>query len=184
MPASKSGGGGGEGTNLDMQLALVRGGIGACVISALAASHSGPLGPRYRLIESPALQREVYVFTRRDVSLLPAAVRFLDILTDALPTIDFVDGVQLAPESSKSDLSTLPPETRNGAQVSTTHLKTIKVVPRVDTHAAMRRMAKGLPAVVVLERCLPDVDGLEVQARMISSTSPCWRMNSLPGSHR
>ncbi|KUY84071.1 LysR family transcriptional regulator [Burkholderia sp. RF4-BP95] len=83
-------------TSLDMQLALVRDGIGACVISALAASHPGALGLPYRLIESPVLQRDVYVFTRREVSLLPAAARFLEILTEVLPTIDFVDGVQLA----------------------------------------------------------------------------------------
>ncbi|UVE69065.1 LysR family transcriptional regulator [Burkholderia pyrrocinia] len=89
-------------TSLDMQLALLRDGIGACVLSALAASHPGARGMPYRLIESPALQRDVYVFTRRDVSLLPAAARFLDILTDVLPTIDFVDGVELALHSTEA----------------------------------------------------------------------------------
>ncbi|MCU9952234.1 MULTISPECIES: LysR family transcriptional regulator [Burkholderia] len=89
-------------TSLDMQLALVRSGIGACIISALAASHQGALGLPYRLIESPILQREIYIFTRRGASRLPAATRFLDILTDVLSTIEFADGVQLAPEFSKS----------------------------------------------------------------------------------
>ncbi|MGU7843750.1 LysR family transcriptional regulator [Burkholderia sp. AW33-5] len=87
-------------TSLDMQLALVRDGIAPCVISALAASHPNARGMQYRLIESPTLQRDVYAFTRRDVSLLPAASRFLDILFDVLLTIDFVDGVQLAVEAS------------------------------------------------------------------------------------
>lgn len=88
-------------TSLDMQLALVRDGIGACVLSALAASHPSARGMPYRLIDSPMFRREVYAFTRRNAPLLPAAARFLNILTDVLPAIDFVDGVELAADSTK-----------------------------------------------------------------------------------
>lgn len=83
-------------TNLDLQLALVREGIGACIVSALAASHPSARGMPYRLLVEPEMTRDVYVFTRRDVSLLPAAARFVDILMNVLPSIDFAEGVELA----------------------------------------------------------------------------------------
>lgn len=50
----------------------------------------------YRLLVEPEMTRDVYVFTRRDVSLLPAAARFVDILMNVLPSIDFAEGVVLA----------------------------------------------------------------------------------------
>ncbi|KWF91971.1 LysR family transcriptional regulator [Burkholderia diffusa] len=82
-------------TNLDLQIAMVKEGIAACILSALAASHPSARGMPYRLLTSPEVKRDLYVFTRRDVSLLPAASRVLDILLDTLPTIEFVDGVEL-----------------------------------------------------------------------------------------
>ncbi|WP_322023423.1 LysR family transcriptional regulator [Burkholderia sp. BCC1977] len=82
-------------TNLDLQIALVREGVGACVISALAASHPSARGMPFRFLNEPELKRDLYVFTRRDVSLMPAAARVLDILLDVLPSIDFAEGVEL-----------------------------------------------------------------------------------------
>ncbi|MDN7676443.1 LysR family transcriptional regulator [Burkholderia oklahomensis] len=87
-------------TNLDLQLALVREGIGACIVSALAASHPSARSMPYRLFAETEVKREVFVFTRCDVSLLPAAARFLDVLMSVLPSIAFVDGVELTRDAA------------------------------------------------------------------------------------
>ncbi|KMN78956.1 LysR family transcriptional regulator [Chromobacterium sp. LK11] len=83
-------------TNLDMQFCLIRAGVGACVLSALAASHPSARDLPYRLFESAELQRDVHVFTRRGVPLSPAAFTFLQVLDEVLPTIAFHSGVTLA----------------------------------------------------------------------------------------
>lgn len=82
-------------SNLDLQISLVREGVGACIMSAVAASHSAARGMAFRLISSPELKRDIYIFSRLNAHLSPAAARLLDILLETLPTIDFVDGVEL-----------------------------------------------------------------------------------------
>ncbi|MCD5361090.1 LysR family transcriptional regulator [Chromobacterium aquaticum] len=83
-------------TNLDIQFALIRAGVGACVLSALAASHPTARDLPYRLLEAVGLQRDIHVFTRRGVPLSPAAFTFLQVLEEVLPDIAFHPGVTLA----------------------------------------------------------------------------------------
>ena len=83
-------------TNLDIQFALIRAGVGACVLSALAASHPTARDLPYRLLEAVGLQREIHIFTRRGVPLSPAAFTFLQVLEEVLPDIAFHPGVTLA----------------------------------------------------------------------------------------
>ena len=82
-------------TNLDIQFALIRAGVGACVLSALAASHPTAQDLPYRLLDVAGLQREIHIFTRCGVPLSPAAFTFLQVLEEVLPSIAFHPGVTL-----------------------------------------------------------------------------------------
>ncbi|QIY78757.1 LysR family transcriptional regulator [Chromobacterium violaceum] len=86
-------------TNLDTQVCLIRAGIGPCVLSALAASHPFAQALPYRLIDEPAIKREVYIFTRHGVPLSPAALTFLQVLDEVLPGIVLHPGVERLPKS-------------------------------------------------------------------------------------
>ncbi|WP_137940381.1 LysR family transcriptional regulator [Chitinivorax sp. B] len=81
--------------NLDTQFCLIRAGVGACILSALAASHPAARDLSYRLIDMPQLQRDVYVFTRNEVPLSPVATTFLQLVYEVLPEMTFCPGVQL-----------------------------------------------------------------------------------------
>lgn len=84
-------------TNLDLQLNLVREGIGACILSALAASHPSARSMPFRLIDQDDLYRDVYLFTRKGAQLTPAAEILIAVLCEILPRLDFVEGVTLDP---------------------------------------------------------------------------------------
>ena len=82
-------------TNLDLQINLVREGVGACILSALAASHPAARAMPFRLIDESDLYRDVYLFTRKGAALSPSASTVISVLEEVLPRLDFVDGVTL-----------------------------------------------------------------------------------------
>jgi DNA-binding transcriptional LysR family regulator len=82
-------------TNLDLQISLVREGVGACILSALAASHPSARSMPFRLIDQSDLWRDVYLFTRKGAQLTPAAETLVSVLCEVLPRLDFVEGVTL-----------------------------------------------------------------------------------------
>jgi DNA-binding transcriptional LysR family regulator len=82
-------------TNLDLQINLVREGVGACILSALAASHPAARAMPFRLIDEGELHRDVYLFTRKGATLSPSAATVISVLEEVLPRLDFVDGVTL-----------------------------------------------------------------------------------------
>jgi DNA-binding transcriptional LysR family regulator len=84
-------------TNLDLQLSMIRSGVGVCIVSALAASHPSAKGMPFRLIESPELQREIYVFTRKQLPVSPAASAFLSVMGEVLAKMAFGQGVTVGP---------------------------------------------------------------------------------------
>ncbi|CAE6813213.1 HTH-type transcriptional activator CmpR [Paraburkholderia aspalathi] len=83
-------------TNLDLQLSLVREGVGACALSALAASHPSAITMPFRLIEGEGFERDIYIFTRKGLPLSPAASTLISILQSVLPHIGFIEGVVLS----------------------------------------------------------------------------------------
>lgn len=85
-----------EVSNLAVQFAMVRAGVGACVLSALAASHPSAKGLPFRLIQSPTVSRDIYLFSRRERVLSPAAEAFMQVLDAVLPTLDLHPGVSIS----------------------------------------------------------------------------------------
>lgn len=90
-------------TNLDLQISLVREGVGACILSALAASHPSARAMPFRLMEDSGLYRDVYLFTRKGVSLSPAATTVVKIMEEVLPHLNFVEGVSVDETPSGED---------------------------------------------------------------------------------
>jgi DNA-binding transcriptional LysR family regulator len=75
--------GGVETSSLSLQLALVRAGVGATVLSALGASH--PLAHGLRFVPlTPKVERPVMLMTRRDRPLKPAAAALVAATLAAL----------------------------------------------------------------------------------------------------
>lgn len=86
-----------EVTSLAVQFAMVRAGVGACVMSALAASHPSADGLPFKFIESPAVSRDIYLFSRRERVLSPAAAAFVSVLEEILPVLQLRPGVCVFP---------------------------------------------------------------------------------------
>lgn len=84
-------------TNLDLQISLVREGVGACILSALAASHPSARSMPFRLIDQSDLYRDVYLFTRKGAQLTPATETLVSVLCEVLPRLDFAEGVAIDP---------------------------------------------------------------------------------------
>ena len=83
-------------TNLAMQIAMVRAGVGPCVISALAASHPSAKGLGFKFIEDPAVSRDIYLLSRPEKPFSPAATAFMKALELALPALTLHPGVTVA----------------------------------------------------------------------------------------
>jgi DNA-binding transcriptional LysR family regulator len=82
-----------EVSNLAVQFAMVRSGAGACVLSALAASHPSAEGLAFRLIEAPEIFRDIHAFHRKERMLPPAADAFVRELRATLPALGLREGV-------------------------------------------------------------------------------------------
>lgn len=72
-----------EVSNLAVQLALVREGVGVGVMSALGASHFMAQGMRFVPL-SPAMDRKVFLMTQRTRTLSAAASALIDVLQSSL----------------------------------------------------------------------------------------------------
>jgi LysR family carnitine catabolism transcriptional activator len=103
--------GGIEVSSLSLQLALVRAGVGATVLSALGASHPQARGLRFVPL-APAVDRLVALMRRRDRPLRPAAAAFADALRATLPSVAFDRHVRLAPISDADPAGRTPDRPR------------------------------------------------------------------------
>jgi DNA-binding transcriptional LysR family regulator len=86
-----------EVSNLAVQFAMIRSGVGACVLSALAAAHPSAAGLAFKLIEGPEIFRDVYLFHRKERVLPPTTEAFVQELEATLPTLGSHEGVSLIP---------------------------------------------------------------------------------------
>jgi DNA-binding transcriptional LysR family regulator len=82
-----------EVANLGIQFAMVRAGVGACIMSALAASHPSARGLTFRLIDGRGLEREIHLLSRRKKVLSPAAAAFIQVVDSVLPIAKLHPGV-------------------------------------------------------------------------------------------
>ena len=92
-------------THPDLQAALVREGAGVCIVSALTASHVACRDLPFRFIETPPLERDIHVFTRRGTQLWGTALTLLSAMNRVLPTVDFAAGVALVPDGAITPLT-------------------------------------------------------------------------------
>ena len=92
-------------THPDLQAALVREGAGVCIVSALTASHIACRDLAFRLIETPVLERDIHVFTRRGTKLWETTLTLLAAMNEVLPTIDFIGGVTVTPDGAVTPLT-------------------------------------------------------------------------------
>ncbi|MFQ2917768.1 LysR family transcriptional regulator [Aeromonas allosaccharophila] len=82
-------------TDLISQFAMVKAGVGACILSALAASHPLSEDLVYKLIDSTRLRRELYLFSRKNAVPSAALSLFIDVIYEVLPSVYFREGVTI-----------------------------------------------------------------------------------------
>jgi LysR family carnitine catabolism transcriptional activator len=72
-----------EVSSLGLQIALAHAGAGLAVVSALGASHAYAKGLQFVFLD-PVVERKVYLLTRRDRTLNPAARAFIQAIKAGL----------------------------------------------------------------------------------------------------
>ena len=96
-----------EASSLASLEALMSGGLGFSVISALAASHNPRGDLVYRELHEPKLEREVCVITKRARTLSPSAAAMLEILKANFARVVLPEGLRGLSHSGSAFVSNL-----------------------------------------------------------------------------
>lgn len=95
-----------EVSSLALQLALAQSGVGVAVMSALGASHPQAQGLQFVALQ-PAMEREVFLLSRRDRELNPSARAFVQALAASLKQVQLHRSVRIAGSSPENAVGAL-----------------------------------------------------------------------------